>query len=487
LIGSWEMTPHVLIILPSPMIARNWLSTGVATRLGCLNDIAVTVLTGDEADRRLVEAAGLHWRPMVRGRSLRGFTRLRYYLAYFIHQMLVHRFNVIAGFRGFGNRLKQSRRLRWLAFREGLPVSPWFGWPLARSRTVFRWLDRIYHGRLHRYRDVEAVLDETKPTLLVLGHIQNHFTTPYALAAQARGVPILGAVGSWDQPTTKGPLNPGISRYLVPSRSAAEKLARHHAVAAEAVEIVGWPQMDLYQNREMDVPRSEVLAELGLPEQARYVLFGASTKRLGITEPEICVRIARYLSQRAACSLLIRPHPNDQLWRERFAALHRPPQVVVVPPEFDRFDRLARQIRYADIVLSSGGTILLDAVALDTPAIAIAFEHENEPYYDRPARHYDMEHWAEPVACGGLLLAREEREFLDLIAATLTDRTRDAAGRKRLRAAHLDPLDGRCAERVVAAVVRAARAELRPACPVGEEATGASLPELQDALNVMPQ
>jgi hypothetical protein len=47
-------------------------------------------------------------------------------------------------------------------------------------------------------------MDDTKPALMVLGHIQTHFATPYALAAAARDVPVLGAIGSRDQPTTNG-------------------------------------------------------------------------------------------------------------------------------------------------------------------------------------------------------------------------------------------------------------------------------------------
>jgi len=478
-----EPVRRILIVLPSPMIARNWLSTGVASHLGSRGDIAVTVLTADEGDRKLAEAAGLRWQPMMRGRGLRGFTRLRYYVAYVVHLMLVHRFNVMAGFRGFQERLRQSRRLRRLALREGLPVSPWFGRPLARSRMIYRWLERAYHSGFHRYRAVETELDEIKPALVVLGHIQNHFTLPYALAARARGVPVLGAVGSWDQPTTKGPLNPGISRYLVQSRSLAQQLVRHHAVAAGAIEVVGWPQMDIYCSGQLDVPRTEVLAELGLPAHARYVLMGANTERLGITEPQICAGIVRELRQHPDCTLVIRCHPNDRRWRERFSALHDPPHVVVVAPEFGRLDRLAGQLRHAAVVLSSGGTILLDAIALDTPAIAVAIEDASEPYYDRAARHYDMEHWAELVATGGLQLARDERELLALMIATLADRERDAAGRSRLRAAHLDPLDGHCAERVAAAIMRAAGAGRLPARGVGDDAPPASRPEAADALN----
>src|SRR5690606_9918764 len=125
------------------------------------------------------------------------------------------RFNAIAGFRGSRERLKQSWSLRKIAIKDGLPASRWFGRPFAHSRSIFRLLRNFYHSRFQRYRAVEALFNDEKPSLVVLGHAQNHFTTPYALAAAARKVPILGMIGSWDQPTTKGLLNPGVGHILV--------------------------------------------------------------------------------------------------------------------------------------------------------------------------------------------------------------------------------------------------------------------------------
>jgi UDP-N-acetylglucosamine 2-epimerase len=216
--------------------------------------------------------------------------------------------------------------------------------------------------------------------------------------------------------------------------------------------------MDLYRRGDFEIARGAQLDALGLPAHFRYVLMGAYQERLGRHEPELCRQMAAMLAGQGDCALVIRCHPIEPQWRERFGRLHRPPHVVVLPPELGNFERLANQIRHAEIVLSSAGTILLDAIALDTPAIAIALEDESEPYFDRVARRYDMEHWAALVKTGGLPLARSPAELASLIVETLADRQRDAAGRARLVAAHLDPLDGRAAERIVAAIVAAAGA-----------------------------
>jgi hypothetical protein len=119
---------------------------------------------------------------------------------------------------------------------------------------------------------------------------------------------------------------------------------------------------------------------------------------------------------------------------------------------------MADQIRHAAAVLSPAGSILLDAVGLDTPAIALAFENDDEPYYDRLARRYNMEHLRRLIDIGGIALARNRSELAGQVMAALADRDRDAAKRAMLRAQHLEPLDGRSAERLVAIIAREAGA-----------------------------
>jgi hypothetical protein len=117
---------------------------------------------------------------------------------------------------------------------------------------------------------------------------------------------------------------------------------------------------------------------------------------------------------------------------------------------------MANQIRHAAAVLSPAGSILLDAVGLDSPAIALAFENDDEPYYDRLARRYDMEHLRSLIETGGVALASNRSELAAHVTAALADRDRDAAKRAMLRAQQLEPLDGRSAERLVAIIAREA-------------------------------
>jgi len=451
---------RVLLVLPSAMMARNWLSTDVAALLGRDRALEVTVVTPDVNDRAAAEAAGLSWEPLLRPKAMSTFERLRFVGGYLLQMLLVHRFNAMAGFRGARERLRQSWPLRRIAIREGLPASRCFGFPLPRSHALYWMLSALYRSGWQRQRAAESLFDRLRPDLMVLGHIQTHFTMAYALAAKARSVPTIGMVGSWDQPTTKGPIHPGIDRYIVQGQRVADELNRYHGIAPSAVEAVGWVQMDPYHKPDHMTSRDAVLSDLGLPAGARYVLFGAYPERLGRHEPALCADIASRLAS-SDCTLVVRCHPIDQDWRARFSALHHPPHVVILPPELGDLKRLAGQVRHAEMVLSSAGTILLDAVALDTPAIAIAFEDESEPYFDRIARRYDMEHWASLLKTGGMPMARDIEELMTVMRETLENRGRDAEGRVRLVTDYLAPLDGAAGRRIAAAISSAASASAR--------------------------
>ena len=454
---------RILFVLPFEMSARNVIRSPIADLLSERDDLDVTMVSRTPADAarlRALPGNPIGWaemlRPFRRRDGIGGFLAdLKFAAGFYLYVILAFRFNAIAGFHGFRDRLRQSLGLRWLAFREGLPSLRCLGWPFPSSRRLFHWLYRLQYAGWMKHRTVESLFDALCPDLVVLTHLQTGLVTPYVLAARCRRIPILGVNGSWDQPTTKGPLVPGLRHILAQSIRVQEELERHHGHDAGRTTVIGWPQMDGYAAGLSGCDRSRFLAHLGLPEGRRYVLVGAYSQRLGRHEPAMCAALADHLRgnlPEGGVTLYIRCHPLELDWRGRFGHLHDPPGVVVEPPAPGDLPHLANLLRHAAVVIASAGTINLDAAALDTPTIAVAFESENEPYYDRPARRYDMEHYAAVVRTGGVRLVRSQQELEDAVSAYLRDPDLDAAGRRHLRNQQLEPLDGRASQRFVDAV-----------------------------------
>lgn len=469
--------PRVLIVLPFDMSVRNFLSSPVAAHLAADASLDVTIVSRERRDREAVaRLPGLPilWEPMLRpfqaslaqGVPLMRRIRLlasdvRVALGHYLFLVLAYRFNTINGFRGFSDRIRQSRPLRRLAFREGLPSRKWLGIPFPRSRVLFNALSRIYFSRWQCHLLVEELFDRLQPHAVVITHLQSSTVTPYVLAAGRRKIPVLGMNGSWDQPTTKGPMLPFVDEVLAQSKQVVDDLAVIHGFPRERTRVVGWPQMDIYSGANALTARAQFLEGLGLAPAARYILFAAYSERLGSHEPDVCRAIAAAIARGdlgAMTVLYIRCHPLDNDWKARLGALHAPPRVIVEPPQLGRLDHLKNLIGHADAVIASAGTMNLDAVALDTPSVALALEDEDVPYFDRPARRYDMEHVAVMMQTGGVRKVRSETELLDVLRAYLDDRELDSEGRTRLREQLLAPLDGQASRRIATAIGRFAEA-----------------------------
>lgn len=468
---------RVLIVLPFDMSARNFITSPVAASLAADATLDVTVVSREPSDAdRLNEMPGrpIAWRPMLRpfkqcfapglplGERI-GLIEsdIRSALGHYTFLSLVYRFNSIRQFRGFLDRVRQSRAMRKLAFKEGLPTRRWLGFPAPNSKAIFNVMRRAYFSAWQRHRSVEQLFDERRPDAVVVTHLQSSTVTPYVLAARARGIPILGINGSWDQPTTKGPMLPHLDSVLAQSRQVVDDLAQHHGFPTQKAQVVGWPQMDVYADQSKVVQRADFLKRIGLQEDARYILVAAYSDRLGAHEPQMC-RIMKDAIGRGEfgpnATLFIRSHPLDRRWKERFGDLHDPPGVVLEKPDLGALDHLTNLVRHAEVVIAAAGTMNLDAVALDTPSIAVAFEEEDQPYYDRAARRYDMEHIAAVMSTGGIRKVGSMDELMQAVRDYMADRTRDAEGRELLRHQHLAPLDGRASQRIAEAIARFAGA-----------------------------
>lgn len=481
--GVHTSTAHgsrrVLIVLPYEMSARNMIEAPVAHHLLAFSDLDITFVTRDPRDAQRLAALGpnARWRSMLRpfsgaddkvGRFRTFLGDVAFTLGFALHLPLTFRFNASRGFRGFDERLRQSWALRKPGLKEGLPLARPFGWPFAKSRTILRLFERLSLANWRRHPAVTRLFNDTTFDLVVLGHVQTPLVVPYYLEARRRGIPIVGMNGSWDQPTTKGPVLPHLDRILVQSRQVKADLIALHGTESDRIDVVGWPQMDVYARRPI-AERQAILRKLGLPADRRYILLGAYSERLGRHEPDMCRKLLQQMSAGEfgdGISLIIRAHPLDADWQARLGALHAPHDCVVEAPQLGDLDHLSALLRHAELVMSSAGTISLDAAAVDTPTIALAFEDETLPYFDRPARRFDMEHYAAAIATGGIRLVKTDKDLARAIKLYVADRSHDAEGRARLRAAHLEPLDGQSSARIAQAIRQAAVAGASEGSPI---------------------
>ena len=146
-------------------------------------------------------------------------------------------------------------------------------------------------------------------------------------AAGALRIPLVSAIASWDNLTTKGMVRIGPQRFVVWGAAQCDEAVRLHHVDGRAVAVVGAHTYDHWFDRGASVHnRRETLAVLNVAPASRYVLWVGSAS-LVENEEEIVAEWLRALATRAAfcdgeVAVVIRSHPQKCL----------DPARIVVPP-----------------------------------------------------------------------------------------------------------------------------------------------------------
>jgi hypothetical protein len=157
----------------------------------------------------------------------------------------------------------------------------------------------------------------------------------------------------------------------------------------------------------------------------------------------------------ARFSLLFRPHPRDRQWRERFAPALFREHAAVQEPSFTDLETLAVMLEHGDAVVSNAGTILLDALVNDRPAVCVLYDEggEGEPW---ALKNVSGEHYKSLIESEAFYRAANFDEVVAGIERALADPAELTQERARVAHAVVGDVDGRAAERVVDAMAGAA-------------------------------
>ena len=473
----------VLFVLPTHFASRNILTSDLPRILGERPEIRVFFASLYREDQEKVQTyrdPRFTWhhlkRPVPPSILFRPQTLLYWFQSVvyaFVHLFLLnrarhaslaYRFNELKGFFGHQMRKKMAswqqvplskvfmsgtKKSHFSAQRYG---DPKLGWPFPKSKALYTFLKSFYCWLWGNNVRVETFFDLNKIDAVVINFIQTARVYPYINAAKRRRIPIIGMVGSWDNPTLKGPVFTGLSTYIVQNRYMAEQLANFHDIETGRIVITGWPQMDIYKKKDALVSKEAFLASLGLKRNKQLILFGANTSRLGQHEISILKHMMKQLQDGrygSSTVLIIRPHPGDSQWKARFKDFMGVENILVQEPSYTDRVHFANLVKNADIVISSAGTISLDAVAFDTCAINIAFDGDlNLPPEKSVRMFYKLEHYASIVETGGTILVHGYDELDCCLLRFLQSPDLGSEGRQRLRMYHLEPFDGFASQRI---------------------------------------
>lgn len=343
---------------------------------------------------------------------------------------------------GHGNWMLDSNRAGPLP-RWGLLERAMERWHFSRRRHVPR-------GLFRRMRDDCGTL--------VLTNVQPHAAVPYLVAARRLRIPVVAHVASWDHTVGKGVIAPFCDVYVVQNRAMEDDLRRYHGIAPERVVVTGWPQTDVYHRPRAREQYDALVRSHELDPSLPLVAVMGNTPTNAPYEGRFVERLVGWWqeSARGRLSLLFRPHPRDRDWRERFAAAAGTSGIAVQDASFTDLDALAALLQHCDCVVANAGTILLEALVTDRPAVCVLYDEGAPPGESWAVKNVVGEHYRELARSQAFYRADTFEEVVAGIERALANPLELADERRRVSREVVGEVDGRAAERVVDAIVRVA-------------------------------
>jgi CDP-Glycerol:Poly(glycerophosphate) glycerophosphotransferase len=350
---------------------------------------------------------------------------------------------------GFNAERMRHGHQNW--FLDPKLAGPLPKWPVL-DRAMLRW-----HYGLLRYvpRSLLERARRERPEI-VLANSQMHAVVPFVLAARRYSLPVVGHIASWDHTVGKGIVAPRLRRYVVQNEVMRDDLVRYHGVDAGRIVVTGWPQTDVFHRRRSRAEYDSLLKELGLDLSRPVVLVMGNTPTNAPFEGRFVERLLGWWRESGASerfSLLFRPHPRDRDWRERFAAARAQDGVAVQEPSFTDLETLAILLQHGDAVVANAGTILLDALVNDRPAVCVLYD-EGAPQGESWAlKNVSGEHYKALMESDAFYRASRFEEVAAGIEQALTQPAELSASRARVARDVVGEVDGKAAARVADAIV----------------------------------
>jgi CDP-glycerol glycerophosphotransferase (TagB/SpsB family) len=328
--------------------------------------------------------------------------------------------------------------------------------PLPRWTSLERAMERWYFSpRRHVPRRLlEAMRRDCSG--LVLSNVQPASAVPFLAAARRLRLPVVAHVASWDHTVGKGVISPHSQLYIVQNSVMEDDLRRYHGIEPERVRVTGWPQADLFHRHRPRAEYDDLVRAYGLDPHRPVVLVAGNTPSNAPYEGLFVERLLAWWEQgaRERVQLVFRPHPRDREWRERFGAAEGRSGVVVQEASYTDLDDLAALLQHVDVVVCNAGTILLDALVGDRPAVCVLYDEGAPPGESWAAKNVVGKHYEELAASGAFYRAESFDEVVAGIERALERPDELAAERRRAVEQAVGTVDGRAGERVVDAVVQ---------------------------------
>ena len=247
------------------------------------------------------------------------------------------------------------------------------------------------------------------PTMIHMDALENDFVR----AAQAQGVPVLGAPASWDTLTTKSAFLTRPDRLIVWGEASKRHAVEQHGFASEAVSASGPPHFRPYEG--------------GVIPPGKGVLVAGTSLNYWEDEAGVVERLRRAFP---GVEIAHRPHPR------RVGSWDRDVWAV------------RRALEPAACIVAAFSTVVIEGALLGRPAILVGFSQGPQ---GRVLEHANYTHMAEVAEWVGLTVLTEH-DLHEVLLHILVTHDPDSPDRLRAAAMHIAHCAPGIQERIAEAI-----------------------------------
>ncbi len=288
-------------------------------------------------------------------------------------------------------------RIRWKPhFRsfEWRLISSRAGERLLASRAAgsfLKWLERSIH--LDGGIALELLNEQPDIVFDMTNLVFNASDTEYQKAAIGLKIPLVIAIASWDNLTTKGTFHFIPDLVCVWNQGLADEAVDLHHIPRERIVITGAPVFDYLFAARPALDREAFCLQAGINPARDYILYLCSSIQVAGDETSFVRDFAENLRNNPATRdtiIMVRPYPmNASIWKGFQAE-----NVVVWPPEGETTDIAGTQqnyfhsMFYSRAVVGVNTTAMIEAAVVDKPCVTILTERYQATQMGRGHFHH---------------------------------------------------------------------------------------------------
>lgn len=287
-------------------------------------------------------------------------------------------------------------------------------------------------------------------------------------AARKLKIPTIAYIPSWDNISTKNRMVYRYDGYIVWSEQVKRELYEFYPATKDApVYVIGAPQFDVFFNERFYQSREVYCEQQGLDPSLPIIVYALGSPNF-LQEHHGALEFARRVAagELGRVQLLIRPHPihdNAELKAmfDCYGPLVRLQESPNAGIELARRSQDMQQItewintfRHANVVINLSSTVTVDAAIFDKPVVNLDFDPQPSKTDQQLVKdiNHKWNHFKPIAESGGVWLVNDPDEMVKAVQAYLQDPSLHREKRRWIAEYVCGYLDGRCGERMAAAI-----------------------------------